>query len=71
MKKTLIEKLFNFCHINLDKKRLILLYVICLIYNIIGLSFLLLGDYRLLALVNVLSIIWIVYDIIIIKKRRK
>jgi len=71
MKKTLVERVLNFCHININKKRLVLFYLICLIYNVVGLFFLLSRDYKLLAIINILSIIWIVYDIIIIGKRRK
>jgi hypothetical protein len=70
MRKTIAEKVLNFCHININKKRLVLFYLICLIYNVVGLFFLLSRDYKLLAIINILSIIWIVYDIIIIGKRR-
>jgi hypothetical protein len=70
MKKTIIEKALNLCHTHIDKKRLIIFYLMCLIYNVAGLFFFLVEGYKLLAFINILSIIWIVYDIIIIRKRR-
>jgi len=71
MKKTIIERVLNFCHIHINNNRLLLFYLICLIYNTSGLFFLLLRDYKLLAFINILSIIWIAYDIMTIRRRGK
>jgi hypothetical protein len=61
MNKITPEHILESCHIKVTKRKMVIFYIITLIYNIGGLIFFLIKDQPILVVINVISIVWIIY----------